>query len=92
MADRHVQAPPQRHQHHQRQVYRQRMKLMRDADAERRGDGVAVQRPKMRVGQPVAEHAQVPLVAARMTSDESRLSLLDAVLARHRAATLAAPA
>ena len=42
------------------------MKLTRDADAERRGDGVAVQRPQMRVGEPLAEHAQVPFVAPRM--------------------------
>jgi hypothetical protein len=53
--DRDVQAPPYRQQHHQAQVHRQRNEAHRDANAERRGNGVPIQRPKVRIGEVITK-------------------------------------
>jgi hypothetical protein len=72
--DRDIQARPDTQQHHQRQMDRQRDETDADSDAKRCRDGMAVQRPQMCIRESIAEHAQVPLVAA---STDEKAELFD---------------
>jgi septal ring-binding cell division protein DamX len=69
-ADRDVEPPDDGRQHHQQQVQRQRDEAHADADAEGDRDRAPVQRPQVRIGEPLAKDTQVPLVAARV--DQAR--------------------
>ena len=62
---RQIDSPVQRHQHGGDRVHRQRDEGDGDAGAERAGDGMAIERPQERVGDALAEHAQVPALLAR---------------------------